>query len=279
MASIIESALQKIVGALGAGLVAYGFVSQCIFTVDGGQRAVLFDRGYGVLPRTYADGAHFKIPWWQEETIFDVKMRPKLVKNRTATKDMQQVNIAVRLLHRPEIEDLPLIWKELGVNYEDVVLPSIMNEVMKMQVAKYNAEELLTKRKDVSDDIRNELIKRAKTFHLRLADISITSLTFGDEFAKAIELKQVAEQDAKRAEFLVQKKQHEKDAAIIKATAEKVSADLIREASKAGDGFVQLRKIEACKSIAETLARSRNVTYLPSSSGGGSNLLLGLNAQ
>jgi regulator of protease activity HflC (stomatin/prohibitin superfamily) len=153
MASIIESALQKIVGASGAGLVAYGFVSQCIFTVDGGQRAVLFDRGYGVLPRTYADGAHFKIPWWQEETIFDVKMRPKLVKNRTATKDMQQVNIAVRLLHRPEIEDLPLIWKELGVNYEDVVLPSIMNEVMKMQVAKYNAEELLTKRKDVRSRI------------------------------------------------------------------------------------------------------------------------------
>ena len=154
-----------------------------------------------------------------------------------------------------------------------------MNEVMKMQVAKYNAEELLTKRKDVSEDIRNELIKRAKTFHLRLADISITSLTFGDEFAKAIELKQVAEQDAKRAEFLVQKKQHEKDAAIIRATAEKVSADLIREASKAGDGFVQLRKIEACKSIAQTLARSRNVAYLPSSSGGGSNLLLGLDAK
>ena len=78
---------------------------------------------------------------------------------------------------------------------------------------------------------------------------------------------------------LLQRKQHEKDAAIIRATAEKESADLIREASKAGDGFVQLRKIEACKSIAETLARSRNVAYLPSSSGGGSNLLLGLNAQ
>merc|ERR1712086_610147 len=171
------------------------------------------------------------------------------------------------------------ILSETGKDYEAVILPSIMNEVMKQKVAKYNAEELLSMRQDVSREIRNELHKRAKKFHLRLADISITTLTFGDEFARAIEQKQVAEQMAKRAEYMVQRKEHEKAALIIKAQAEKESADLMRQSSAKGNGFVQLRKIEACKTIAETLSRSRNVAYLPSSGGGGSNLLLGLNHQ
>lgn len=279
MASVIEKYLTRTMWWTGASLFGYGVATQCIFTVDGGCRGVILDRYSGVLDKVYTPGAHFKIPAWQYETIFDVKMKPKQVKTQTPTKDMQQVRISVRLLHRPEADMLPRIFKELGKDYDEVVLPSIMNEVMKQKVAKYNAEELLTKRAEVSSEIRRELIKRAASFHLKLADISITTLTFGEEFSKAIEQKQVAEQMAKRAEFLVMRKEHEKTAAVIRAQAEKESADLMRKSSLAGNGFVQLRKIEACKQIAETLSRSRNVAYLPSSGNGGSNLLLGLNQQ
>ena len=107
--------------------------------------------------------------------------------------------------------------------------------------------------------------------------MSITALTFGNEFAKAIEQKQVAEQDAERAKFVVQRTEQEKLSKIIRAEAEAEAAGLIQEAMKAGDGVIQLRKIEACKDIADTLAKSRNVVYIPGG-GSGSNILLGVNA-
>ena len=129
----------------------------------------------------------------------------------------------------------------------------------------------------VSKDIRRGLEERAETFGLKLWDVSITALTFGNEFAKAIEQKQVAEQDAERAKFVVQRTEQEKLSKIIRAEAEAESASLIQEAMKAGDGVIQLRKIEACKDIAETLAKSRNVVYVPGGSSG-SNILLGVNA-
>ena len=101
--------------------------------------------------------------------------------------------------------------------------------------------------------------------------MSITALTFGSEFAKAIEQKQVAEQEAERAKFVVQRREHERSARVIEAEAEAESADLIQAAMKAGNGVIQLRKIEACREIAENLAKSRNVVYLPGGgSGGGS---------
>lgn len=129
----------------------------------------------------------------------------------------------------------------------------------------------------VSKDIRLDLERRAAEFGLELQDVSITALTFGSEFAKAIEQKQVAEQEAERAKFVVQRREHERTARVIEAEAEAESADLIKAAMNAGNGVIQLRKIEACRQIAEDLAKSRNVVYLPSGgSGGGSNILLGV---
>jgi len=99
-------------------------------------------------------------------------------------------------------------------------------------------------------------------------------LTFGKEFERAIESKQVAQQEAERAKFLVEKTQQEKEAAVIRAEGEAEAAIIISESLKAsGNGGIEVRRIDAAKEIAETLARSRNVTYLPSQQ----NLLIGLN--
>ena len=100
-------------------------------------------------------------------------------------------------------------------------------------------------------------------------------LKFGREFTAAIESKQVAEQDAERARFLVEKSEQEKKAAIIRAEGESQAAKVVSEALEHSPALVELRRIEAAKDIAETLSKSRNVTYLPS---GGQNMLLNLGA-
>jgi prohibitin 1 len=170
----------------------------------------------------------------------DVRSRPRTINSVTGTKDLQMVNISLRVLSRPEEEKLPHIYKTLGTDFDDRVLPSLGNEVLKAVVAQYNAEELLSKRGQVSLQIGQALVERAKKFDLILDDVSITHLTFGREFAKAIENKQVAQQEAETQVYLVLKADQEKKANIIRAEGEAESATLIRKAMEsAGNGLIE----------------------------------------
>merc|ERR1712238_279120 len=155
----------------------------------------------------------------------------------------------------------------------------------KSVVAQYNAEELLSKRAEVSQRIRIELQKRAEHFHLTLDDVAITHLTFGREFMKAIEAKQVASQEAERQQWVVKNAEQERQAVVIRAEGEAEAASIITNAmEQTGNAIIEVRRIDAAKEIAGKLANSRNVVYLPNTSGGGgsgngSNLLLGLDAK
>ena len=108
------------------------------------------------------------------------------------------------------------------------------------------------------------MIERAREYHIEIDDVAITSLNYSKEFAKAVEVKQVAHQRAERAKFVVAQREQQKKAAIISAEGDAEAARLISDAvDKAGKGLLEIRKIEAAKEIAETLANANNITYLP----------------
>lgn len=221
----------------------------------------------GILPDVRGEGTHFMIPVIQKPVILDIRTRPREIPSITGTKDLQTVNIKLRVLWRPVVEKLPDLYRRLGVDYDERVLPSIGNEVLKSVVAQYNAEELLSKRAEVSARIKAELTKRAEYFNILLDDVAITHLTFGREFTKAIEQKQVAYQDAERQQWVVKKAEQEKIAVVTRAEGEAEAANIITQAiQKAGNAVIEVRRIDAAKEIAGKLANSRNITYLP---GGG----------
>lgn len=253
--------------------VAGAAAQSSLYVVNGGQRAVIFNRFTGVEEKVRGEGMHFNIPWVQRPVIFDVRTRPHAINSVTGTNDLQMVNLTLRVLSKPDKDKLPIIYSRLGLDWDERVLPSIANEVLKAIVAQYNAEQLLTQREAVSRQIRETLTARAKQFNIELDDVSMTHLTFGREYASAIEAKQVTQQEAERSKYIVQVAEQEKIAAVVRAEGESTAAQLISDAmSKSGDGLLQLRRIEAAKEIAATLSRSRNIVYLPK----GSNVLLNM---
>ena len=167
-AKAAASATGALVGAAALGYGAYNSV----YTVQGGHRAVVFNRVTGMKDQVYGEGLNFNIPWFEWPYVYDIRTRPCNLQTLTGSKDLQMVTIGVRVLHKPKPKDLVWIYEHLGMNYDERILPSLMNEVAKAVVARYNANELLTKRAQVSADISRELSARAAGFHVVLEDVA-----------------------------------------------------------------------------------------------------------
>jgi prohibitin 2 len=244
-----------------AGGLAYGFY-QSMYTVDGGHRAIIFSRIGGIQPDIYREGLHLRLPWFQYPIIYDIRARPRKISSPTGSKDLQMVNISLRVLSRPDAAQLPSIYRQLGVDYDERVLPSICNEVLKSVVAKFNASQLITQRQQVSLLVRKELIDRARDFNIILDDVAITELTFGKEYTAAVEAKQIAQQEAQRAQYIVEKAKQERQQKVVQAEGEAASAKMIGEAISKNPGYLKLKKIRAAQNIARTIATSKNRVYI-----------------
>jgi len=249
-------------GVIAVGLGACALAYDSYYWVDSGHKAVMFSRWSGVNSEIYGEGFHLKAPWLHQPKIFLIRTQPFVVSSITGSKDLQNVNISLRVLHRPVVDALPVIYENLGYDYEQRVLPSIAQEVLKGVVARFNASQLITQRELVSSMIQERLKSRARDFNLLLDDVSITHLSFSREYAAAVEAKQVAQQEAERAKFVVEKAEQDRRSIVIKAEGDAESALMISRAIRDNPKFLELRRIEAARDIAHIISASNNKLYL-----------------
>ena len=225
-----------------------------MYFVPGGHRAIKFNALFGLYDRTYGEGAHIAVPYLEVPIFFDIRAKPTEVVTATGSRDLQIINVSVRVLYRPNPNKLPQLHRQLGPRYAETALPSVINEVIKSVVAQYNASELLTKRPEVSKQIAQALTQRSQSFCIDITDVAITNMTFGKEYTAAIESKQIAQQMAERAKFQVDQAQQEKRSMIVLAEGEAQSAKMIGDAIRSQPGFLEMRRVEAARMIARAIS-------------------------
>jgi len=251
---------------LGGSFGVFGLY-QSMYTVEPGHNAVMFNRLSGVKNNVIGEGTHLRVPWFEWPTKYNIRARPKVLRSPSGTRDLQMVDITLRVLFKPYPEALPVIHSRFGPNYDNKIMESIVSETLKSIIAQFNASQLLTQRETVSKRIRRNLTERAKEFNILVDDVSITHLTFGPEYTAAVEAKQVAQQQAERAKFIVKQALQDKKSTIIMAEAEAKSVEMIgKSLQDKPPGYIKLRQLEAAEKIAGIISESQNRAYLDADS-------------
>jgi len=223
-------------------LIVIGVVaSASVKIVDAGNRGVLLHWNAVDLSAPPLDeGIHFVVPFQDDIVQMEVRTLKYDKDTRSASKDLQSVETTVTVNYHPDKERVHVLFKEIGLDYENRVIQPAIEETVKQVTANYNAEELITKRPLVKSDIETAIRDRLNQFDIVTEVISITDFEFSVLFNKAIESKVEAEQNALRAEndlrrIQVEAQQHE-------ATAEGLAAANIAEARGEAEAIAIINK-------------------------------------
>jgi prohibitin 1 len=189
-----------------------------LVVVGAGQRGIVFNNASGIENRILNEGVHIRIPFLEAVTKVSVRVQKTDVKAEAASKDLQTVTTDIVVNWHMNAGRVNRIYQEVGNEeaVEDRILAPAVNEVVKAATAQKTASEILSKRAELKRDIDQALSNRLKRYDVVLDDVSIVNVSFTPEFNKAIEAKQIAQQQAEQAKFLVEKARSESEANRVK---------------------------------------------------------------
>lgn len=205
----------------------------CFATVPVGSTGILLTMGR-VEDTALSEGMHVKLPFVQRIVSMDNRVKKLELSTEAFSKDIQTVSATLAVNYRLQTEKTFEIYKTAGTAYEDNLLVPATHEVLKSVCAQYTAEELISKRAESSDKMRDELDAKLSQLGISITDFNIIDFDFSDEFISAVESKQVAEQVKKKAatenETAIAQAEREKQVSIKQSEAE---AERVRIAAEA----------------------------------------------
>lgn len=165
------------------------------------------------------EGFHFVNPL-SSVTDYSVRNRAFTVRHTVEDKDTQTLTLSVTINWYPEPQELPKLIKENGPEYYAVVLEPAINECLKAEVAKYKVIDVVKSRPQIKNNFEEALKNWVGKYKINIKEVAVTEIDFSDEYDKAIEAKQVAEQSAAKAINVLTQSKTEAEMTVVKATAE-----------------------------------------------------------
>lgn len=218
-------------------------------TIGAGERGVVTKFGQ-VEERILQSGLHFITPFVESVHKIDVQIQKEQVKVSSASKDLQTVNALVALNYNLNPSKVNELYQQVGMEYGTRVIDPAIQEALKAATAQFTAEELITKRPLVKEQVLVVLRQRLATNNILVDDFSIIDFDFSQSFNEAIEKKVTAEQNALAAKNKLEQVKFEAEQRIAQARAE---AEAIRSQSEAANNekYVSLKRVEVLKQFAE----------------------------
>lgn len=198
--------------------------------INAGERGVIMQFGQ-VQEQVLGEGLHLIIPVANTVKKLSVRVQKHQIPAQAASKDLQDVFTDVALNWHVNPEKANTVFQQIGDEGQVVqrIINPAIEEVLKAVMALYTAEQIITKRGELKANIDEQLTSRLAQYNIDVDDISLVNIHFSQRFSEAVEAKQIAEQEAKRAEFLAQKATQEAQAEINRAKGQAEAQRLLRE--------------------------------------------------
>ncbi len=219
------------------------FVAYNSFEVVGaGERGVVFSKFGGVQPGVLGEGLRFKIPFVQTVVPMDVRIQKSETDASASSKDLQTVHSRIALNYHIAPDQASQVYQQVGALFKERLIDPSVQEAVKAATAQFTAEELITRRAEVSGLIKDMLAERLVPRNIVVDEFNIVDFNFSEVFNQAIEAKQTAEQEALKAQRDLDRIRIEAEQKVTEAQAEADAQRLQRETIT--ETLLQLRAIE-----------------------------------
>lgn len=240
---------------IGYGLVAVLVVIVLFGSfviVSAGERGIVLQLGkvVGIMD----NGFHFKLPFIQHVEKITVQTQKEQVDATAASQDLQDVTTTFAVNYNLKPEEVGSLWKNIGKEYKTRIVDPYIQESIKATTAKYTAEQLVTQREQVVQDVQALLSKRLDPEYITVTQVSIVNFKFSGQFEQAIESKVTAEQNALAAKNKLEQVKYEAEQRISQAKGEaeaiRIQASAIQ--SQGGADYVKLQWIKEWNGVLPT---------------------------
>ena len=219
------------------------FVLSPFGTIAAGERGVHL-RFTAVPGKLFGEGLYFRIPLIESVQTMDVKVQKYQMESAAASKDLQTVHSVVALNFHIDPDRVANIYQDVGLQFRDRLIDPAMQEAIKASTAKFTAEELITKREMVRDEIKAQLTSRLKGRNILVDEFNIVNFEFSKNFNDAIEAKVTAEQQALAAKNKLEQIKFEADQKIAEARGKAEAMTIESNALRSNPQILELRALE-----------------------------------
>lgn len=241
----IKKTVKRIVFG-GVGLFALIVILGSFYIIDAGERGVVLK--FGEVKSVQGEGLHWKIPLIESVKKFSVRTDKIEREASSASRDLQIVTTQIALNYQLDPNAIDRIYREFETKniIEAKLIDPAIQDAVKASTAKFNAEELVTKRAEVKESIESDLKQRLQSSGIIVSNMNIVNFQFSAEFDQSIEAKVTAEQNALRAENDLKRIEFESQQRIVQAEGEAEAIRIQAEAvnSQGGADYVELQRIQ-----------------------------------